>query len=53
MELLERIERGEEIVGVLGLGYVGLPLAAAFLRKGVKVIGLDTDAAKVDSLLRG
>jgi len=53
VELLERIGRGEEIVGVLGLGYVGLPLAAAFLKKGVKVIGLDTDAAKVDSLLRG
>ena len=53
MDLKGRIERGEAVVGVLGLGYVGLPLAAAFLRKGVKVIGLDTDGAKVEKLLAG
>jgi len=34
-------------VGVLGLGYVGLPLARAFVDSGFKVIGLDTDAEKV------
>ncbi len=53
MDLKERIENGQATVGVLGLGYVGLPLAAAFLSKGVPVIGLDTDSAKVDCLLRG
>ncbi len=53
MDLQGRIERGEAVVGVLGLGYVGLPLAAAFLRRGVKVIGLDTDAAKVAKLQAG
>ena len=31
-------------VGVLGLGYVGLPLARAFVDSGFKVIGIDTDA---------
>jgi UDP-N-acetyl-D-glucosamine dehydrogenase len=40
-------------VGILGLGYVGLPLAEVFLRKGFKVIGLDTDAKKVASLIAG
>jgi UDP-N-acetyl-D-glucosamine dehydrogenase len=37
-------------VGVLGLGYAGLPLARAFAAAGVPVLGFDTDAAKVDAL---
>ena len=37
-------------VGVLGLGYVGLPLAMQFARAGAKVIGLDVDASKVDAI---
>lgn len=40
-------------MGILGLGYVGLPLAEVFLRKGFKVIGLDTDEKKVASLMAG
>ncbi len=39
--------------GVVGLGYVGLPLAAAFARAGLKVTGVDTDSAKVERLSRG
>jgi UDP-N-acetyl-D-glucosamine dehydrogenase len=37
-------------VGIIGLGYVGLPLAAAFAESGHEVIGLDADQAKVESL---
>jgi len=53
MTLKERLAGPETVVGVLGLGYVGLPLASAFLRKGVRVIGLDTDPAKVERLRAG
>ena len=38
---------------IVGLGYVGLPLALQFCRSGVRVTGLDIDAAKVDALRRG
>jgi UDP-N-acetyl-D-glucosamine dehydrogenase len=37
-------------VGIVGLGYVGLPLSLQFARSGVTVLGLDIDPAKVDSL---
>jgi UDP-N-acetyl-D-glucosamine dehydrogenase len=40
-------------VGVIGLGYVGLPLAVAFAREGVEVIALDLDSRKVAALARG
>src|SRR4051812_37371706 len=48
--LLHRIQRGEVVVGVIGLGYVGLPLARAFADSDVKVVGFDIDQAKVDQL---
>jgi len=53
MELLEKIRLRKAIVGIIGLGYVGLPLAALFSRKGFKVIGFDTDLKKVDALKAG
>ena len=37
---------------MVGLGYVGLPLAIQFARANVTVIGLDIDAAKVDSVIK-
>ena len=40
-------------VVIVGLGYVGLPLALQFCRSGVNVTGLDIDATKVATLLRG
>jgi UDP-N-acetyl-D-glucosamine dehydrogenase len=40
-------------VGIIGLGYVGLPLALAFAAKGIRVLGFDTDPGKVDRLGRG
>jgi UDP-N-acetyl-D-glucosamine dehydrogenase len=53
MDLRDRIESGEAVIGVLGLGYVGLPLAVVFLERGFRVIGLDTDVEKVESLRAG
>ena len=38
---------------IVGLGYVGLPLAIQFARSGAEVIGLDVDRAKVDQVNRG
>ena len=40
-------------LAIVGLGYVGLPLALQFARCGNRVLGLDIDAAKVDALNRG
>ncbi len=37
-------------VGIVGLGYVGLPLAVAFAEQGVEVVGLDVDPARVEAL---
>jgi UDP-N-acetyl-D-glucosamine dehydrogenase len=40
-------------VGIMGLGYVGLPLAVAFAEQGHEVVGVDIDARKVEGLSRG
>src|SRR5262245_27883106 len=41
------------IVGVIGLGYVGLPLIRAFVAAGFRTMGFDVDRSKVDRLLAG
>jgi UDP-N-acetyl-D-glucosamine dehydrogenase len=51
--LAERIRQAEAQVTVIGLGYVGLPLALAFARAGFTVHGLDVDARKVADLAEG
>ncbi|MFZ0548537.1 MAG: nucleotide sugar dehydrogenase [Candidatus Promineifilaceae bacterium] len=51
--LLNKINTREAVVGIVGLGYVGLPLAVAFAEAGFEVIGIDVDPNKVDSLNRG
>lgn len=51
--ILERIATREAKIGVVGLGYVGLPLAVAFAQEGFTVIGMDVDPSKVASLNRG
>ena len=53
MSLQQKIERREAVVGIVGLGYVGLPLAVAFAEAGFQVIGIDIDARKVAALQRG
>ncbi len=40
-------------IGIVGLGYVGLPLAVAFAEAGHEVVGLDTDAGKIEALNAG
>ena len=40
-------------IGIVGLGYVGLPLAVAFAEEGHEVVGVDTDQRKVASLRDG
>jgi len=52
-DLQRKIERAEFLLGVIGLGYVGLPLSLTFLRKGVRVIGFDLDDRKIEKLRRG
>ncbi len=52
-ELRQRIDAREARIGVIGLGYVGLPLAVEFARAGFPVTGFDVDEAKVDSLRKG
>jgi len=51
--LLTRIESATARVGVIGLGYVGLPLARAFSDRGIAVLGFDVDPSKVANLERG
>lgn len=50
---LSAIQAGTITVGVIGLGYVGLPLAVEFARKGIRVIGIDVDEKKVKSINKG
>lgn len=52
-QLLEKIENRSARVGVVGMGYVGLPLALLFAKAGFDVVGLDIDPAKTDALNRG
>lgn len=51
--LLERIEAKRCVVGIVGLGYVGLPLGLAFARSGYDVVGFDVDPSKIQDLRRG
>lgn len=52
-QLRERISKKTARVGVLGLGYVGLPLAVEFARAGFDVTGIDVQARKVEQFNRG
>jgi UDP-N-acetyl-D-glucosamine dehydrogenase len=51
--LRERIANREAVVGVLGLGYVGLPLVVEFAKAGFHVVGFDVSKSKVDSINKG
>jgi UDP-N-acetyl-D-glucosamine dehydrogenase len=51
--LLRRIEQRRAVVGVVGLGYVGLPLAVEFAHAGFRVLGFDVDATRVAALNAG
>lgn len=52
MELYEKIVNGEEKISLIGLGYVGMPIAVAFARK-VKVVGFDLNEKKIELYKKG
>ena len=52
-ELIAKVEARTAIIGVVGLGYVGLPLVLSFSEAGFAVMGFDVDQSKVDGLLAG
>ncbi len=52
-QLIKKLENKTAVIGVLGLGYVGLPLMLSYIEAGYKVIGIDIDQKKVDILLQG
>ncbi len=51
--LQQNITSKDAKIGIIGLGYVGLPLVASFLKQGFNVIGIDIDKHKIDQLLKG
>ncbi|HSD62338.1 MAG TPA: nucleotide sugar dehydrogenase, partial [Ignavibacteriaceae bacterium] len=53
MKLLDKINNKSAVIGIIGMGYVGLPLGLEFASKGFKVIGFDLDESKVRKLNKG
>ncbi len=51
--LSPKIQDGSAVIGVIGLGYVGLPLLHAFHAAGHRVIGFDVDPKKIEALRKG
>ena len=52
-DLIEKFRSRQAVVGIIGLGYVGLPLAATFVEGGFAVVGFDVDEAKIGALRKG
>ena len=52
-QLLKKIENKTAVIGIIGLGYVGLPLALEYATKGFKTIGFDIDERKIPILNAG
>ena len=52
-ELLEALRQRQALIGVVGLGYVGLPLCLTYAEKGYRVLGLDIDQSKVSAITNG
>ena len=48
MSLYEKIKKNEEKIALVGLGYVGMPIAVAFAKKGVDVVGFDLNKSKIE-----
>ncbi len=51
--LVEKIDTNQAIIGIIGLGYVGLPLAVGFANVGFKVAGIELDSKKVENVNHG
>src|SRR5665648_423148 len=52
-KLLAKLQQRTATIGIIGQGYVGLPLALLFAEEGFSVVGFDVDPAKVEMLNRG
>ncbi len=52
-KILSKIETNQEVIGVIGLGYVGLPLAVNFAEAGIKTFGFDKNPEKVEKINHG
>jgi UDP-N-acetyl-D-glucosamine dehydrogenase len=52
-QLTERLSKREAVIGIIGLGYVGLPLTLRYAEAGFRVLGIDIDGAKIERLNRG
>ena len=50
MSRLGKIKAKQAVIGIVGLGYVGLPLARAFCQKNIQIIGFDIDQEKIDTI---
>ena len=53
MSLSEKIKSGEESLSLIGLGYVGMPIAVAFANEGINVVGFDLNKAKIELYKNG
>jgi len=53
LDLTDKIRTRQARIGIIGLGYVGLPLAVEFSKAGFEVTGFDVDLAKVDAINKG
>lgn len=52
-EVIDKIQSKKAVIGIIGLGYVGLPLALSFVRAGFSVLGFDIDPDKTEKLSNG
>ena len=52
-EVLEKLRSRQALIGIVGLGYVGLPLSLTYAEVGYRVLGLDIDQAKADAINQG
>jgi UDP-N-acetyl-D-glucosamine dehydrogenase len=52
-ELVLKINNNKEKIGIIGLGYVGLPLAVSFAEAGIDVLGFDKSQSKIDKINNG
>ena len=53
LDLAQRLTQRESVIGVIGLGYVGMPIALEYCKKGFQCLGVDVSAGKVEALNRG
>jgi UDP-N-acetyl-D-glucosamine dehydrogenase len=53
MELIDKIQNKSAVIGIIGLGYVGLPLGLEFAHKKFNVLGFDLDESKIDNISKG